>query len=387
MMKKVLVLGAGQLARMMQLAGTPLNLDIKALDVATNKVVNPISPEHVYGDLASGISSADVITAEFEHVAHDILAECELSGKLFPTSEAIKIGGDRRLEKALLESCNAPNAKHYFVNNKADFDSAIQTLSLPIIFKSALEGYDGKGQWRLKTAEDAENIWQDMANFLAASKTTVKQAIVAEQMVPFDREVSLVGVRRVNGDVAAYPLTENHHTNGILSVSVAAPVDTALQDQASKVFKALSDKLNYVGVMAIEFFQVGEHLLVNEIAPRVHNSGHWTQQGADTCQFENHLRAICDLPLGSTNLVRPTAMINIIGEDQVPDSVIAIPSVSVHWYNKSRRAGRKMGHINVSGNTQEQLAERLIALSALLDDASFPDLADFSTQYFAKHDS
>ncbi|WP_057183577.1 MULTISPECIES: 5-(carboxyamino)imidazole ribonucleotide synthase [Colwellia] len=383
-MKKVLVLGAGQLARMMQLAGTPLNLDVKALDVSSNKVVHPITPEHIYGDLAAGIIHADVITAEFEHVAHDILDQCQQSGKLFPKSEAIKIGGDRRLEKALLESCNTANAKHYFVNSKEDFDKAISYLSLPIIFKTALEGYDGKGQWRLKVAADAEAIWQEMADFLNASTTTVKQGIVAEQMVPFDREISLVGVRRVNGDVAVYPLTENHHTNGILTVSVAAPINTKLQEQAGTVFKALSDKLNYVGVMAIEFFQVGNQLLVNEIAPRVHNSGHWTQQGADTCQFENHLRAICDLPLGSTALVRPTAMVNIIGEDTIPDEVLAIASVSVHWYNKGKRAGRKMGHINVSGEHELQLAQRLQSLADILCPKAFPDLNDFAKNYLDK---
>jgi len=383
-MNKVLVLGAGQLARMMELAGTPLNLDVKALDVSSNKVVQPISPEHVYGDLKTGIANADVITAEFEHVAHDILNECEQSGKLFPTSEAIKIGGDRRLEKALLETCNAANAKHHFVNSKEEFTAAISTLSLPIIFKSALEGYDGKGQWRLKSMSEAENIWQDMADFLAASTTTVKQAIVAEQMVPFDREVYLVGVRRVNGDVAVYPLTENHHTDGILSVSVAAPINSALQEQAAIVFKALSDKLNYVGIMAIEFFQVGNQLLVNEIAPRVHNSGHWTQQGADTCQFENHLRAICDLPLGSTTLIRPTAMINIIGEDSIPNEVLEIPSASVHWYNKSKRTGRKMGHINVSGESELALAQNLKSLAGILCPAAFPDLADFAQTYINK---
>jgi len=383
-MKKVLVLGAGQLARMMELAGTPLNLDVKALDVSSNKVVQPLAPEYVCGDLATGIANADVITAEFEHIAHDILAECEQSGKLFPTSEAIKIGGDRRLEKALLESCDAANAKHYFVNSKVDFDNAIEHLSLPIIFKSALEGYDGKGQWRLKVASDAEAIWLDMADFLAASNTTVKQSIVAEQMIPFDREVSLIGVRRVNGDVAVYPLTENHHTNGILSVSVAASVNAKLQDQAGTVFKALSDKLNYVGVMAIEFFQVGEQLLVNEIAPRVHNSGHWTQQGADTCQFENHLRAICDLPLGSTTLIRPTAMINIIGEDTVPNEVLEIPSTSVHWYNKGKRVCRKMGHINVSGSSELALAKHLQSLANILCPTAFPDLVDFAQKYLDK---
>ena len=169
-----------------------------------------------------------------------------------------------------------------------------------------------------------------------------------------------------------------------MSVSVAAPVNEKLQQQAGTVFKALSDELGYVGVMAIEFFQVGEQLLVNEIAPRVHNSGHWTQQGADTCQFENHLRAICDLPLGSTELVRPTAMVNIIGEDTVPNEVLAIPSATIHWYNKGKRAGRKMGHINVSGENELQLAQRLQCLADILCNEAFPDLSDFAKDYLDK---
>lgn len=383
-MKKVLVLGAGQLARMMDLAGSPLNLDVKAFDVRTNKVVHPITPEHTYGDLAQGIANADVITAEFEHVAHDILAQCQVSGKLLPSSQAIKIGGDRRLEKALLKSSNVANAEHVIVESKADFDHALSQLSLPIIFKSALEGYDGKGQWRMKSAEQADDIWQEMSAFIAAATSSVPQGIVAEQMVPFDREVSLVGARNAQGEIAVYPLTENHHTNGVLSVSVAAPINNALQAQASEAFKNLTEELNYVGILAIEFFQVGEKLLVNEIAPRVHNSGHWTQQGADTCQFENHLRAICNLPLGSTQLVRPTAMVNILGEDSVPTEALAIPSLSVHWYNKEKRAGRKMGHINVSGDTELELAQRLSQLAELLDAQAFPDLADFTANYLAK---
>ena len=383
-MKKVLVLGAGQLARMMDLAGSPLNMDVKAYDVRTNNVVHPVAPIHVYGNLAEGIAEADVITAEFEHVAHDILAECEKSNKLIPSSQAIKIGGDRRLEKALLESCGVANAKHVVIDTKEDFDRAIKELSLPIIFKSALEGYDGKGQWRLKNAEDADAIWQDMSAFIESSTTSVKQGIVAEQMVPFDREVSLVGARSVSGEVAVYPLTENHHAGGILSVSVAAPVNESLQAQAHQVFKALTEKLNYAGIMAIEFFQVGDQLLVNEIAPRVHNSGHWTQQGADTCQFENHLRAISDLPLGSTALVRPTAMINILGEDSVPNEVLAIPSVAVHWYDKEKRSGRKMGHLNLCGQNEKELAERLSKVANILEKDAFPDLAEFAEKYLAK---
>lgn len=383
-MKKVLVLGAGQLARMMDLAGAPLGMDVKAFDVRTNKVVHPIDPEHIYGDLKQGIAECDVITAEFEHVAHNTLTTCEASGKLLPSSKAIKIGGDRRLEKTLLDSCNIANAKHVVIENKADFDSAITLLQLPIIFKSALEGYDGKGQWRLKAVEQAESIWQEMSEFIANASSSTPQGIIAEQMVSFDREISIVGARSTKGEMAVYPLTENHHTNGILSVSVATLADEKLQAQAFEVFTKLAEKLDYAGVLAIEFFQVGQQLLVNEIAPRVHNSGHWTQQGADTCQFENHLRAICGLPLGSTQLVRPTAMVNIIGEDDIPDEIFAIPSVSLHWYDKEKRIGRKMGHINLCGQNELELAERLVKLSSLLNKETFPDLAAFAGTYLAK---
>ena len=349
---KVLVLGAGQLARMMALAGKPLNLSIKAYDVGAKQVVDPLNLAVTYGDLTQGIAEADVITAEFEHIDHQVLALCEASGKLQPSSQAIKTGGDRRLEKALLEANQVANARHYIVNNKQDFVQALAKLSLPIIFKSALEGYDGKGQWRIKSAEQADSIWQDIETFLANANPANPQAIIAEQMVPFDREVSMVGVRRADGSTCAYPLTENHHTNGVLSISLALASAQGLQDQAAEIFDKVANGLNYVGVLAIEFFQVGDKLLVNEIAPRVHNSGHWTQQGADVCQFENHLRAVCNLPLGSTNLVRPTAMVNILGIDTLPESILAIPSLSLHWYGKTQRPGRKMGHINVSGKSE-----------------------------------
>ncbi|WP_068547021.1 5-(carboxyamino)imidazole ribonucleotide synthase [Thalassotalea crassostreae] len=377
-MNKVLVLGAGQLARMMKLAGAPLNLDIKAFDVRTNKVVHPIANEYTFGDLASGIAQADVITAEFEHVKHDVLAQCEASGKLLPSSQAIKIGGDRRLEKALLESCQVANAKHRVVDTYSDFSNAVSDLELPIIFKSALEGYDGKGQWRLKDMSQAEAIWADMEAFVKGANTSVPQGIIAEQMVPFDREVSIVGARNKNGEIAVYPITENHHTNGVLSVSLALPVAEKLQQQAFEVFSKITNKLDYVGVLAIEFFQLGDTLLVNEIAPRVHNSGHWTQQGTDTCQFENHLRAICNMPLGNTELIRPTAMINILGEDNVPEDVLAISGVAIHWYNKGKRVGRKMGHINVCANSEQQLADKLTKLASILDPKAFEDLQQFA---------
>ncbi len=377
---KVLVLGAGQLARMMALASKPLNIDVRAYDVGTGNVVDPLSTSVSFGDLDAGIAFADAITAEFEHISHDVLALCEASGKLFPNSQSIKTGGDRRLEKNLLTHAGVKNATHKVVSTKAEFDEALATLTLPLILKSALAGYDGKGQWRLKDLSQAELIWQEVDTFIKEDTSGQQQAVVVEQMVPFDREVSLVGVRGKNGETQSYPLTENHHTNGVLSVSLATNEHQALQAQASEAFDKIASGLDYVGILAIEFFQVGDSLLVNEIAPRVHNSGHWTQQGADTCQFENHMRAVCQLPLGSPALVRPTAMINILGTDSVPEGILAIPSVTLHWYGKGKRPGRKMGHINISGSDRDELLYRLQQVAKQLPEADFPEVSDYINQ-------
>lgn len=370
---KVLVLGAGQLARMMSLAGAPLNIDVFAYDVGTGHVVHPLTQQIILKGLNTAITYADVITAEFEHIPHDILDTCEASGKFLPRTEAIKAGGDRRLEKALLDQAAVSNAKYHIVNSRDDLDIAIAKVGLPMVLKSALGGYDGKGQWRLKLSEDIDVIWTDIADFMAQ---TDNQAIVAEEFVPFDREVSLIGARGKDGSIAVYPLTENIHTDGVLSLSTALIDHSAQQAQAEAMFRALTESLNYVGVLAIEFFEINGTLLVNEIAPRVHNSGHWTQQGAETCQFENHLRAVTGLPLGNTTLLRPTAMINILGENTLPAAVMAEPQCHVHWYGKEKRPGRKMGHINLCADDQEGLQASLKALAAHLDPVAFPALHD-----------
>ena len=368
---KVLVLGAGQLARMMSLAGAPLNIEVFAYDVGTGNVVHPLTQQVMLKGLNTAITYSDVITAEFEHIPHEILDICEQSGKFLPTTDAIKAGGDRRLEKALLDNAGVANAKYHLINKREDLDTAMDTVGLPMVLKSALGGYDGKGQWRLKQREDADKIWPEMAEFMAQ---TDNQAIVAEEFVPFDREVSLVGARSKNGDIAVYPLAENTHTDGVLSLSVALTGNEALQSQAEAMFRSLAESMEYVGVLAIEFFDVGGKLLVNEIAPRVHNSGHWTQQGAETCQFENHLRAVAGMPLGSTALLRPTAMINILGEDRLPTALLSHPQCHIHWYGKEKRPGRKMGHINVCADTQEQLTRSLETIAGHLDPAAFPAL-------------
>ncbi|RQW61292.1 5-(carboxyamino)imidazole ribonucleotide synthase [Vibrio viridaestus] len=370
----VLVLGAGQLARMMSLAGAPLNITTSAFDVVSGNVVHPLTQVVIGQGLENAIAEADVITAEFEHIPHDILAICEKSGKFLPSTEAIKAGGDRRLEKALLDNANVKNAKYFVINTRQDFDDAIRHVGIPMVLKSALGGYDGKGQWRLKSLDDVNSIWNEMEQCIAASNN---QAIVAEQFVPFDREVSLVGARGKNGSVVVYPLAENIHVNGVLSLSTAID-DTELQSQAKEMFTSVANSLDYVGVLALEFFDVEGTLLVNEIAPRVHNSGHWTQQGAETCQFENHLRAVCGMPLGSTKLIRPTCMINILGEDTLPDAILATEGCHVHWYGKSKRPGRKMGHINVSADYSAELQRLMCSLAEVLDESAYPAIHEFA---------
>lgn len=378
----VLVLGSGQLARMMSLAGAPLNIRISALDVDTRNIVHPLTQQSLKCELEDAIAQVDVITAEFEHIPHDILEICEKSGKLIPSAGAIKAGGDRRVEKNLLEKANVPNARHCIIETREDFDRAISHLGLPLVLKSALGGYDGKGQWRLTKDDQIETVWPEIAQCLASGN---HQAIVAEQFVPFEREVSIVGTRGKNGNIALYPLAENTHTHGVLALSTAID-EPLLQQQAEVIFAATAKELDYVGVLALEFFELDGTLLVNEIAPRVHNSGHWTQQGAETCQFENHLRAVCGLPLGSTSLTRPTSMINILGEDVLPNEILTIEGCHIHWYGKEKRAGRKMGHINVSSDDNNSLKQTLSRVANLLDIDAFPALHQY-TSTLSEHDS
>ncbi|HHX8491275.1 TPA: 5-(carboxyamino)imidazole ribonucleotide synthase [Vibrio diabolicus] len=372
----VLVLGSGQLARMMSLAGAPLNIQISAYDVGSGNVVHPLTQQVLGHGLENAIEQVDAITAEFEHIPHDVLDICELSGKFLPSTAAIKAGGDRRVEKALLDNAGVRNAKYYVIETREDFERAIEHVGMPMVLKSALGGYDGKGQWRLKDASQVDDIWTEMAECIAATPT---QAIVAEEFVPFNREVSLVGARGKDGSVEVYPLAENVHINGVLSLSTAIDAPE-LQAQAKQMLTAVADSLDYVGVLALEFFDVDGTLLVNEIAPRVHNSGHWTQQGAETCQFENHLRAVCGLPLGSTKLVRETSMINILGEDTLPEALLSMDGCHLHWYGKEKRAGRKMGHINVCGDYPGELHRRLCALADILDPIAFPAVQAFAKQ-------
>ncbi|MEP0357535.1 MAG: 5-(carboxyamino)imidazole ribonucleotide synthase [Paraglaciecola sp.] len=369
----ILVLGSGQLARMMALSAYPLGISVQAVDVADNKIIDPITKQVINNTLEKLIEEVDAITVEFEHIPEDLLEIVHSSGKLKPSIEAILTGADRVREKSLLEKLDIANCPFSIVTEVEQLEVAVETLGDKLIIKASRDGYDGYGQWRLQHKSDLPKLTEQLA------KLDLHQVpLVVEKMLDFDRELSLVAVRNANGDISYYPLAENLHYQGQLHVSVApAPnVSQKLTLQAQTIFNKLAESLNYVGVLAVEFFQLGDQLLVNEIAPRVHNSGHWSMHGADTCQFENHVRAVRGLPLGSTKVTSTTAMINIIGCNSFTKDMLSIAGCHIHWYGKTPREKRKMGHFNLCADNYQQLGKSMLALSEYVPVENFPMLKD-----------
>ena len=305
---RVVVYGAGQLAQMMYLAGSPLGIEVQAVDVNNDSVVHPVSKTPLDTTLAQALESADALTVEFEHVPERLLDEAAKTGKLMPDIASILVGADRVREKKLLDSMQVPNCEHRIVTHPDQLADCVDALGDKLILKASRDGYDGYGQWRLTDKADLQKLTQAMSQLNLA-----EVPLVVEKMMAFDRELSLIGVRNKQGDIRTYPLAENLHHQGQLHVSVApaTQVDDELQRKAHDIFVKLAEGMDYVGVLAVELFQCGDTLLVNELVPRVHNSGHWTQSGAVTSQFENHLRAVCGLPLGDTSAIGPSAMVNI----------------------------------------------------------------------------
>ncbi|ASM50004.1 5-(carboxyamino)imidazole ribonucleotide synthase [Pseudoalteromonas espejiana DSM 9414] len=375
----ILILGAGQLARMMSLAGAPLNLNVVAYDVGSQQIMHPLTGEVYKTTLEQAIESADAITAEFEHIPDDVLTLCCNSNKFYPGKAAIKTGGDRSLEKALLDKTQVACAPYQLITEKAHLELAVKNLGKPLVIKTCQAGYDGKGQWRLKSDDQIAQIWSEMAEFIASGAEDAPHSIIAEKMIPFDREVSIIGARDKQGNVAIYPITENEHTNGVLTLSIAGKNNQQIEQQANDAFTKIANELNYVGVLAIEFFDVNGTLLVNEIAPRVHNSGHWTQQGCHCSQFENHMRAVAGLPLGNTQLKHITAMINVLGQPSIPNGVLKTSDVTSHWYGKTAKPGRKMGHVNVSAESINDLADKLGELTDYLPEQDYPGILKAAT--------
>ncbi len=368
---RVLVYGAGQLAQMMYLAGSPLGIEVQAVDVKDDSVVHPVSKQPLEENLAEAIDAADALTVEFEHVPERLLEQAAATGKLMPSIDSILVGADRVREKSLLDSLHVPNCAHQVIRSLDELDGCVDALGERLIIKASRDGYDGYGQWRLASKSNLDELKHELAGL---DLNTVP--LIAEQMVDFDRELSIIGVRDKNGNIHTYPLAENLHYQGQLHVSVApAPkVDDELQKRATHIFETLATGMDYVGVLAVELFQCGDTLLVNELAPRVHNSGHWTQSGSVTSQFENHLRAVCGLPLGDVSAVGINAMVNIIGCGAFSRELLSISGCHLHWYGKSVRAKRKMGHINVGAADYPALGEKLSALGQYLPLEYFPKL-------------
>jgi 5-(carboxyamino)imidazole ribonucleotide synthase len=356
---RVGIIGGGQLGRMLALAGHDLGIACTTLDPAEGSPAAAVAPSIVgaYDDLdALGrlAEGADVVTYEFENVPASAAAFVEERCPVFPPTAALAAAQDRLAEKELFASVGLGFPAYAAVETAAELDDALARLGVPAVLKSRRLGYDGKGQAVIRDAVLAEDAWRSVGEV----------PCLLEALVPFDRELSIVAARDREGGIAAYPLVENHHREGILrrTLAPAPELDPSLQAAAERCAGAVMDALGYVGVLAIELFQVGGELLGNEMAPRVHNSGHWTIEGAATSQFEQHLRAVCGLPLGSPDPVGVSAMVNLIGEMPDRAAVLAVPGAHLHDYGKAPRPGRKLGHVTVCAPDGAALDERLAAL-------------------------
>lgn len=357
---KIGILGAGQLGRMLALAGYPLDFDFVFLDPATEACAAPLG-QHIhapYDDeraLAEFCVSVDVATYEFENVPAKTAEFVASRIPLLPAPVALTVGQDRLSEKQLFDQLRIPVPRYMPVATREALEFAVRNLGLPSVLKTRRLGYDGKGQAVLRSNEDLDAAWQRLGG----------QPLILESFVPFEREVSCIAVRGKRGELAFYPVVENVHREGILRIATPRREDP-LQAEAEDYARRVLEHLDYVGVLAFEFFVAEGRLLANEIAPRVHNSGHWSIEGAEVSQFENHLRAIAGLPLGSTRLRGHPAMVNFIGDAPANVDLASIPGVHIHHYGKSPKPQRKVGHATVTSTSAQELTERLERLLRLV---------------------
>jgi len=339
-MKPVCVLGNGQLGRMLRQAGEPLGIAVFPVGLDAEPEAVPYQQS--------------VITAEIERWPETALTRELATHNAFVNREIFPRLADRLTQKQLLDQLGLATAPWQLLANTAEWPQVFSEIGELAIVKRRVGGYDGRGQWRLRSGEE-NTLPQDCYG-----------ECIVEQGINFSGEVSLVGARGHDGKTVFYPLTHNLHQDGILRTSVALPQpDAALQQQAERMLSAILNELNYVGVMAMECFVVSEGLLINELAPRVHNSGHWTQNGASYSQFEMHLRAILGLPLPQPVVSTPSVMVNLIGTD-VSEEWLSLPLVNLHWYEKDVRPGRKVGHLNLNDASASLLKDNLNALIPML---------------------
>lgn len=365
-MTTVGILGGGQLARMLALSGAPLGLRFLVMDTETDACAGQFAPLLVgdYRDkaaLAEFASKVDVATFDFENVPAESAEWLAARVPVFPSPRALAVTQDRLVEKNLFRSLGIPVGDYAAVSTRDGLDEQVARIGGRCILKTRRLGYDGKGQFRIKSPADIDAAWQA----LGAQAQTV--GLIVEDFIPFQRELSVVAVRGRAGEFRTWPLTENWHVEGVLSASLApAAVDAGLAAQAFAHARKLAEALDYVGVFALELFCKDGELLANEIAPRVHNSGHWTIEGAEVSQFENHLRAVLGLPLGDTRMLGHACMLNWIGELPDRDAVLAEPAGHWHDYGKQPRSGRKVGHATLREDSCAGLADSLRRIGVAL---------------------
>ena len=336
------IVGAGQLGRMLALAGYPLGVRCLFLDRSADTPGAQVAPSLI-GDLedaallAELASRSDVVTFDWENISGGALEPLEKITQVRPPRAALEVSQDRLAEKALFARLKIPVAAHCAIDSREELIRATREIGLPGVLKTRRLGYDGKGQYVLRAIQDVDAAWAAIG----------AAGLIYEKFQDFSREVSLVGVRSAAGQAVFYPLSCNTHGGGILRHSIAPFLNARLEKSARLYMKRVMNALDYIGVLTIEFFVMGGSLIANEMAPRVHNSGHWTIEGCVTSQFENHLRAVCDMPLGSTRALGHTAMINFLGHMPDRERLLAIDGLAYHDYGKTPRPGRKLGHCTI----------------------------------------
>jgi len=363
------VLGGGQLGRMLALAGVPLGFTFRFLDP------DPRCPAAALGELVTGAfddpasidrfaDGVDLVTFEFENVPAATVRRIAERVPIAPNHASLATAQDRVLEKRFFESCGVPVEPWAEVADDASLTAALDRVGLPGILKTRRLGYDGKGQRPVRERSEAPSAFDALG----------RAPCIYESLVPFTRELSVVAVRGADGSCATWPISENVHRRGILHSTVApADVDATTAAALDAHARRMLEQLDYVGVLTIEFFDLGGpgvRLAANEMAPRVHNSGHWTIDGAVTSQFENHLRAITGLPLGSTAALGHAVMLNLVGEIPPTALMAADPALKIHLYGKAPRPGRKLGHVTTVSRTAEEARARLRELEARFVPAS-----------------
>ena len=358
-MTTVGILGGGQLARMMILAGAPLGLRFKVLDPAVDACAGQLAPLTVgdYADkdaLARFIDGVDVVTFDFENVPAHAVSWLAAQAPVFPPPDALAVAQDRLSEKTRFRELGIPVAPFADITSLESLHEAVDALGLPCILKTRRLGYDGKGQFRIRSRDDVASAWASLGPQVG------KTGLILEGFIAFQSELSVIAVRGCDGEFRAWPLTRNWHVDGVLSASLApAPVPEATQALAIDYARRLAESLDYVGVLALELFYRDGALIANEMAPRVHNSGHWSMDGSQCSQFENHLRAGLGLPLGDTAALGHACMLNWLGT--MPDPQPVLGEAGGHWhdYGKAPRKGRKVGHANLRADAPVLLAAAL----------------------------